>query len=463
MTNNADITVNNDDSSNVLNNDYNARFTENKNLMNNNDDNNGSLSNDAMHDSHDVSMNAHADTINYAEPSVNKNGIITFEPDMPPIVKSDSTDNSENEADDYNAGIISENNDGSSSNISDEDVHVSPVVRAWVKTTVWFRMLPSRYKAWSSDDNPDRIDRDRMLSFALTPIMIGFMTQFFTFLVSYSALGLYMLFNHASYNDAIMPVENFFNSYLGIPVALLGMGLVMFSPIIRDMVKINGGYHISLRSDAFKKDMKTDSTMKAWLTLFIVGVFGGMVVWILHTIIINVLFNIGIDVTGSSSTTARVAGQESATDVGVLGWTGVMTAVNIVFSMIISPILEEFVFRGFVARCLIRSSFLTIKHGSRKGTRNWWRMLVICIISGLWFGAGHISTQDGLEKSVFLFVFMTLFAALLAWVSCVKFDSLWPAILIHVVYNGITLLVAFGIIGGGSDAGIMSAIFSQPL
>lgn len=386
--------------------------------------------------------------------SADKNGIISFEPDMPVNHSEGAVSN-----DDASSPIHVNDNDNDIADDSDDYSDVSPVVRAWVKTTVWLRMIPSRYKAWSSDDNPDRVDRDRMLSFALTPIVIGFVSSFFTLLVSYSALGLYMLFMHSSYDDAITPVENFFNSYLGIPVAILGMGVVMFSPVIREMVKANGGYHISLRSENLKKDMKTDSTMKAWLTVLIVGIFGGMVVWIIHTVIINVLFNMGIDVTGSSSTTARVTG-ESTADAGVIGWTGVLTAFNVMFSMIISPVLEELVYRGFVARCLIRSSFLTIKHGSRKGTRNWWRMIIVCILSGLWFGAGHITTQDGFAKSVFLFVFMTLFAALLAWLSCVKFDSLWPAILIHIVYNGITLLVAFGIIGGG-DAGVMSTAFSM--
>lgn len=342
-----------------------------------------------------------------------------------------------------------------------DDVHVGMLTRLYVKSGLFFRSLPDRYRRWASDDNPNKVDRDRMLAFALMPIFLGIITKFFVILVSYSALGIYMLWNHASFNDAVTPVQSFYNDYLGIPVALLGMAVVMFSPAVRDVLKFNGGVHAGVRSESIRKDMHVGKAWHGWLLIVGVAVFGGVFAWIIHTVILNVLYAVGIDASGVSKVTKNVLGaSHNGDELAAIGFSG-FTIVSIVFSVVFSPLLEEVVFRGFIARSLVMSSFLTRKDGDGKGTRSWWQMLIVLLICGIWFGAGHISTANTLDKNIFLVLFMTLFAAFMTWLSCVKFDSIWPAVGVHVVYNVITIIIAVGLLNSGAtDTGTVSTLFA---
>lgn len=312
----------------------------------------------------------------------------------------------------------------------------------YVRFQLWKSELPDRYRRWASDSNRNKNDRDRKLAFILTPVFLKIITSFFTIMISYGLLLGYMLFSGLSFADANEPASHFYNTYLGIPVALLGMAAVMFSPAVRDVVKLNGGYHASLKPESLNRDMHQKNTVMSWLWIIIIGVFGGMVVWMVHLAMVNGLYAIGVDVTGMSrSTETALTGDNDprSPDVGAIGFNGI-TVLTILFSLTISPVLEEMVYRGFIARSLVESRFMRLKDGSR----SWWQVLIVCMLAGLWFGIGHVTGQDGMAKSIFLFVFMSMFGAFLSWLSCVKFKSIWPGALVHVAYNLITLITAAG-------------------
>lgn len=312
----------------------------------------------------------------------------------------------------------------------------------YVRFQLWKSELPDRYRRWASDSNRNKNDRDRKLAFILTPVFLKIITSFFTIMISYGLLLGYMLFSGLSFADANEPASHFYNTYLGIPVALLGMAAVMFSPAVRDVVKLNGGYHASLKPESLNRDMHQKNTVMSWLWIIIIGVFGGMVVWMVHLAMVNGLYAIGVDVTGMSrSTETALTGDNDprSPDVGAIGFNGI-TVLTILFSLTISPVLEEMVYRGFIARSLVESRFMRLKDGSR----SWWQVLIVCMLAGLWFGIGHVTGQDGMAKSIFLFVFMSMFGAFLSWLSCVKFKSIWPGALVHVTYNLITLITAAG-------------------
>lgn len=310
----------------------------------------------------------------------------------------------------------------------------------YVRFQLWKSELPDRYRRWASDSNRNKNDRDRKLAFILTPVFLKIITSFFTIMISYGLLLGYMLFSGLSFADANEPASHFYNTYLGIPVALMGMAAVMFSPAVRDVVKLNGGYHASLKPESLNRDMHQKNTVMSWLWIIIIGVFGGMVVWMVHLAMVNGLYAIGVDVTGMSrSTETALTGDNDprSPDVGAIGFNGI-TVFTMLFSLTISPVLEEMVYRGFIARSLVESRFMRSKDGSR----SWWQVLIVCMLAGLWFGIGHVTGQDGVAKSIFLFVFMSMFGAFLSWLSCVKFKSIWPGALVHVTYNLITLITA---------------------
>lgn len=316
------------------------------------------------------------------------------------------------------------------------------ILALYVRFQLWKSELPDRYRRWASDSNLNKNDRDRKLAFILTPVFLKIITSFFTIMISYGLLLGYMLFSGLSFADANEPASHFYNTYLGIPVALLGMAVVMFSPAVRDVVKLNGGYHASLKPESLNRDMHQKNTVMSWLWIIIIGVFGGMVVWMVHLAMVNGLYAIGVDVTGMSrSTETALTGDNDprSPDVGAIGFNGI-TVLTILFSLTISPVLEEMVYRGFIARSLVESRFMRLKDGSR----SWWQVLIVCMLAGLWFGIGHVTGQDGMAKSIFLFVFMSMFGAFLSWLSCVKFKSIWPGALVHVAYNLITLITAAG-------------------
>lgn len=349
-------------------------------------------------------------------------------------------DDVDKQTDADNGSIENNETDDSSDSDSSDDADKFSMLSLYVKFQLWKSELPDKYRRWASDSNKNKDDRDRKLAFILTPVFLKIITVFFTIMISYGLLLGYMLFSGLSFADANEPASHFYNTYLGIPVALLGMAVVMFSPAVRDVVKLNGGYHASLKPESLNRDMHQKDAVMSWLWIIIIGVFGGMVVWMVHLAMVNGLYAIGVDVTGMSrSTETALTGDNDprSPDVGAIGFNGI-TLFTMLFSLTISPVLEEIVYRGFIARSLIESRFMRLKDGSR----SWWQVLIVCVLAGLWFGIGHVTGQDNVAKSIFLFVFMSMFGAFLSWLSCVKFKSIWPGALVHVTYNLITLITA---------------------
>lgn len=372
-----------------------------------------------------TSMNV-ISTDNATDDSINDNAEVSPVDDVDRQTDADNGSIENNETDDALS------NAGSSDDKS--------MLALYVRFQLWKSELPDRYRRWASDSNRNKNDRDRKLAFILTPVFLKIITSFFTIMISYGLLLGYMLFSGLSFADANEPASHFYNTYLGIPVALMGMAAVMFSPAVRDVVKLNGGYHASLKPESLNRDMHQKNTVMSWLWIIIIGVFGGMVVWMVHLAMVNGLYAIGVDVTGMSrSTETALTGDNDprSPDVGAIGFNGI-TVLTMLFSLTISPVLEEMVYRGFIARSLVESRFMRLKDGSR----SWWQVLIVCMLAGLWFGIGHVTGQDGVAKSIFLFVFMSMFGALLSWLSCVKFKSIWPGALVHVTYNLITLITA---------------------
>lgn len=325
-----------------------------------------------------------------------------------------------------------------------DDSHIPLSIRLYANLMTWMQTIPDKFRKWASDDNKNKIDRDRKLAFILTPVFLFIISNFFSIAVSYIVIFSFMMRNHLSFNDAINPASAFYNKYLGIIVAVIAMFTVMFSPAVKDVLNYNGGYHASLKPDKLTADMHTKDSKRAIIMTLIIGVFGGMLVWIIHTLLINGLVILGADGVAVDSNTSKtvVGGLESSnsgstggadsSSGGAIGYSTVGIVISVVWSILISPFFEELIYRGFISRSLVESSFMRNKS---TGKRSAWQSLIVCIICGLWFGVGHITGADNMSKTVFLVVFMTCFGAVLTWLSCVKYKSIWPGLLMHITYN----------------------------
>lgn len=333
-------------------------------------------------------------------------------------------------------------------NTDSDDSHIPLSIRLYANLMTWMRTIPDKFRKWASDDNKNKIDRDRKLAFILTPVFLFIISNFFSLTVGYIVIFSFMMRNHLSFNDAINPASAFYNKYLGIIVAVIAMFTVMFSPAVKDVLSYNGGYHASLKPDKLTADMHTKDSKRAIIMTLIIGVFGGMLVWIIHTLLINGLVMLGADGVAVDSNTSKtvVGGLESSnggstsgvdsSSGGSIGYSTVGIVISVVWSILISPFFEELIYRGFISRSLVESSFMRNKS---TGKRSAWQSLIVCIICGLWFGVGHITGADNMSKTVFLVVFMTCFGAVLTWLSCVKYKSIWPGLLMHITYNLVSL------------------------
>lgn len=329
-----------------------------------------------------------------------------------------------------------------------DDSHIPLSIRLYANLMTWMQTITDKFRKWASDDNKNKIDRDRKLAFILTPVFLFIISNFFSLTVGYIVIFSFMMRNHLSFNDAINPASAFYNKYLGIIVAVIAMFTVMFSPAVKDVLSYNGGYHAGLKPDKLTADMHTKDSKRAIIMTLIIGVFGGMLVWIIHTLLINGLVMLGADGVAVDSNTSKTvvgglessnggstSGADSSSGVAI-GYSTVGIVISVVWSILISPFFEELIYRGFISRSLVESSFMRNKS---TGKRSAWQSLIVCIICGLWFGVGHITGADNMSKTVFLVVFMTCFGAVLTWLSCVKYKSIWPGLLMHITYNLVSL------------------------
>ena len=106
------------------------------------------------------------------------------------------------------------------------------------------------------------------------------------------------------------------------------------------------------------------------------------------------------------------------------GDTATMMVTTIVLTAVIVPIIEEVMFRGVLYRWLRKFSSMTMAVG----------------LSSIVFGMVH--------GIVHLIPALTILGVVLAW-SYERTGSLWAPILIHGIFNGIMMLLVYGIILAG--------------
>jgi membrane protease YdiL (CAAX protease family) len=132
---------------------------------------------------------------------------------------------------------------------------------------------------------------------------------------------------------------------------------------------------------------------------------------------------------GTSKDTSTTSGEISSalTSSHLVG-----ALLTVVATAILIPLCEEIVFRGLTAMSLRESSlFSKLRQGPRT--------FLICIISGLYFGAVHFQSSAPLAVSIYTMILMTIFGTVLTYIAAFKYKSLAPTLWAHMLNNAIAM------------------------
>lgn len=158
---------------------------------------------------------------------------------------------------------------------------------------------------------------------------------------------------------------------------------------------------------------------------YIFGAILGLVLFAILQLLVPVFYNLFGIVLESSDT---------SNSIGEL--TGVIGVLTMVFAVpFIVPFLEELFFRGFVLGF--------IADGSISDRRPKLAAAVAIIYSSIFFGIAHF---QGATLLGFIIVGWITLVAVIKSFLFLKTKSIWPGVLVHVVYNGITVLSIAGLL-----------------
>ena len=286
-------------------------------------------------------------------------------------------------------------------------------------------------------DGYDRLSRNRILMFFMAPIMLVLFQYVLGMGIQYVMIGIMTSFFHMGWDEAANHSYTWISAF-GVPLATVSMIITMLAASSRSVIRGNGGFHF-LPDDVVDGDRRK-RILGAFRSL-LSGAFIGIIMWMVLTILVNALYAIGIDVSGSSSTTKSVT-QSMMGVVGLStshGFTMTSGIITLAFSAVLSPIVEEMFFRGFLGRSIVESPLMRRKDHSRSVPAT----IMVCILSGLWFGLGHINTADSMRKMVFTALWMLFMGALYTWLATIHQGGLLLTASAHITYNVITLTSVF--------------------
>lgn len=215
--------------------------------------------------------------------------------------------------------------------------------------------------------------------------------------------------------------------------------LVLLPRKTKSVIRADDGLGLGVRG--LHGRLGTRSEASAWLKS--IGV--GLAVAVACMVALQVVGGIGNAVIkamgGSPTTSSNQTTQDiiNAMKASLGNGHAMEIVLMVLMAGVLGPFVEEVVFRGVIARSLVKSDFLVGRVGNGR-----MRTLLACLVSGLLFGLAHIMSTD------LTFSWMNVLTVLvtwglgtvLSWLAAVKYDSLWPGIFAHVSYNTASLLIS---------------------
>lgn len=305
----------------------------------------------------------------------------------------------------------------------------------------------------------DSLSTRRVCAFIGLPLVMGI----FQLVFIQGLKGIWLAVSYFLYSKTPENVKNDiftgFYSKISIFLTIAALLFTCLAPLTRRLTKENGGLGLSLRKNSIKENIVEPLTegmpekmkkiirgFNPYFTLVTLSLMWGLLLVIVHDALLGVFCAFGVNALGSSAATRGGVSQIRPDSASIY-----LAVTSIVGTLIAAPVIEEIFYRGIVAKNLILSRFcsvkttkpVSVKAYDKPPKRELWQTGLVLLISGLWFGVGHLQFgYDTPQKIAFLAVFMTVFAAMQAYISTIRTRSVLPAIGAHFVYNAIMLGVA---------------------
>lgn len=305
----------------------------------------------------------------------------------------------------------------------------------------------------------DSLSTRRVCAFIGLPLVMGI----FQLVFIQGLKGIWLAVSYFLYSKTPENVKNDiftgFYSKISIFLTIAALLFTCLAPLTRRLTKENGGLGLSLRKNSVKENIvepltegmpeKTRKIIRGfnpYFTLVALSLIWGLLLVIVHDALLGVFCAFGINALGSSAATRGGVSQIRPDSASIY-----LAVTSIVGTLVAAPVIEEIFYRGIIAKNLILSRFcsvkttkpVSVKAYNKPPKRELWQTGLVLLISGLWFGVGHLQFgYDTPQKIAFLAVFMTVFAAMQAYISTIRTRSVLPAIGAHFVYNAIMLGVA---------------------
>lgn len=230
-------------------------------------------------------------------------------------------------------------------------------------------------------------------------------------------------------------------------------GLIFYMPLMRKIIHENGGLGLKTSDLPDRMHVKTGATSskKAWAKVACVGVLLGAATFGVSQLASMAILSLyGAGAARSNSTTETILSTVSA---GLGGKNMLLGVLMLLASIIVAPVLEEMLFRGLYARSLVKSSIGVGQSLDDDGNpvdpsvrTSILRQVLVCIMAGVIFGVCHLDPNGAMVTNLTSVLTTSIIGALFTWVSQYKYDSIWPTMVAHVVYNAITMGVGLAFV-----------------
>lgn len=112
--------------------------------------------------------------------------------------------------------------------------------------------------------------------------------------------------------------------------------------------------------------------------------------------------------------------------------------LSIIMSVVVMPFMEECLFRGVVTKSLVDSVFARDMAGHRTLTRT----IIACVIGGMLFAGVHLVGVSSMPDAIVTFLGLGILGSLFGLID-VRYRSVLPSFISHVVYNAIVVVFMF--------------------
>lgn len=334
---------------------------------------------------------------------------------------------------------------------------LSPVARGDVRFKVWWSSFRERMG--------NRVDRDRVLAgwFGLPIYLLATVIMTTVLVAGWAVLAMmgvteYPVTVVMGENGQVSTQYSDPNLVIGLSVVFtaLAYGFMLITPIVRRVIRVNGGLGLTMRGFADRMRVRANASNRmlvAWLKAIGIGIAAGVVCLGVNQLIaniVNLIPSAGVGGSVSNDTSAILIGMIRGLFNGGENVNIPMSVFVLIFTVALGPFLEECLFRGFIGRSFIMSSIGQGQPLNAEGEPqdsgikpSRLRTFLVCLLSGMIFGCAHAQFTGRWAVDLLTVTSTGLVGVILTWLACVKYRNIWVSFIGHTVYNTSTLVLAF--------------------